>query len=210
MSTQYYFYKTINLINGKYYYGSGSLRKPYHGSGKNIIRAIKKYGINNFTTEKLRFFDTREEAYRFEDRFLKLYKISSDRNSYNIKDSALGGDPFTNNPNKEKLRENYRKSMKKQLLNPQRRKLCSAFRNLTPEQLAARKKIWSDAQRGSKNGRFKYSKKVAQLNIETNTVVHIYDYVRDLDSIGFNSKYVIDCCNGKTRSHKKFKWEWVD
>ena len=210
MVTQYYFYKTINLINKKYYYGSGSSSKPYHGSGKNILCALKKYGINNFFTEKLRFFNTREDAYLFEERFLKLYKISSDRNSYNIKDAALGGDPFTNNPNKERIRENYRKSMKKQLLDPKRRKLCNSFRNLTPEMLTERKKIWSAAQKGSKNGRFKYSKKVAQLDIETNSILHIYDYVRDLDKLNFNSKYVINCCNGISKTHKKYKWQWLD
>jgi hypothetical protein len=100
--------------------------------------------------------------------------------------------------------------MKKQLLDPERRKLCNVFRNLTPEKLASRKKIWSDAQRGSKNGRFKYSKKVAQLDIKTNNILHTYDYVRDLDKLGFNSKYIINCCNKKSVSHKKYKWKWID
>ena len=38
----FYFYKTTNLINGKFYYGSGSIKKPYYGSGINVIRAVKK------------------------------------------------------------------------------------------------------------------------------------------------------------------------
>ncbi len=66
------------------------------------------------------------------------------------------------------------------------------------------------AQKGSKNGRFKYSKKVAQIDIQTGCILHIYDYVRDLDKLKFNSKYVINCCNGKSLTHKKYKWEWVD
>lgn len=85
-----YFYKTTNLINGRYYYGSGS-RKQYLGSGKILLEAIDKYGKENFKVEILRQFDTREKAFKFEDRFLKLFKISEDLKSYNIKDSSIGG-----------------------------------------------------------------------------------------------------------------------
>ena len=61
----YYFYKTTNLINGKYYYGSGT-KKDYFGSGKLLLEAILKYGIENFKNEKLRFFESRELAFKFE------------------------------------------------------------------------------------------------------------------------------------------------
>lgn len=39
----YYFYKTTNLINGKFYYGSGS-KEDYLGSGKALNNAIQKHG----------------------------------------------------------------------------------------------------------------------------------------------------------------------
>lgn len=104
---KYYFYKTTNLINGKYYYGSSTLEryKNYLGSGKIITRALNKYGKENFKHEKLKFFETREEAFLFEARFLKIFKVSEDKNSYNIKNEGLGGDTFTNNPNKEQIRK---------------------------------------------------------------------------------------------------------
>lgn len=86
---EYYFYKTTCTINGKFYYGSGQFEN-YLGSGKYLIRAIKKYGKENFVTEKLRFFSSREEAFEFEDRFLRLYKISENTNSYNLKNAGLG------------------------------------------------------------------------------------------------------------------------
>jgi group I intron endonuclease len=85
-----YFYKTTNLINGRYYYGSGS-KKNYLGSGKILIEAISKYGKNNFKIEILKYFNSRKDAFLFEDRFLKLFKISEDPLSYNIKDCAVGG-----------------------------------------------------------------------------------------------------------------------
>ena len=85
-----YFYKTTNLINGRYYYGSGS-KKNYLGSGKILLEAISKYGKDNFKIEILKYFNNRKDAFLFEDKFLKLFKISEDPNSYNIKDSAVGG-----------------------------------------------------------------------------------------------------------------------
>jgi hypothetical protein len=88
--TPFYFYKTTNLINGKFYYGSGS-RMDYLGSGTNLIRAIKKYGKENFRIEKLRFFKTRKDAFYYEDRFLKLYKVNSLVESYNLINSGKTG-----------------------------------------------------------------------------------------------------------------------
>ena len=85
-----YFYKITNLVNGKFYYGSGS-RKIYLGSGFILKRAKVKYGEENFKIEKLKFFETRKEAYEFEDKFLKLYNIASLKESYNIINNAHGG-----------------------------------------------------------------------------------------------------------------------
>ena len=90
---EYYFYKTTCTINGKFYYGSGSTSKSYLGSGKILNQAIQKYGRENFVMEKLRFFKSREDAFEFEGRFLRLYKISENTNSYNLKDSGIGGFP---------------------------------------------------------------------------------------------------------------------
>lgn len=98
-----YFYIIVNKLNGQRYYGSGT-KKNYFGSGVYLHHAIKKYGIENFEKTILKFFPTRTDAFAFEDRFLKLYKISSLENTYNIKDCGKGGDTFTNNPNEESIR----------------------------------------------------------------------------------------------------------
>lgn len=60
----YYIYITTNKINGKKYIGQhkGKPDDNYLGSGINLIKAIKKYGKENFFKEILCFCETREEA----------------------------------------------------------------------------------------------------------------------------------------------------
>lgn len=87
----YYFYKTTNLINGMYYYGVGH-QNNYLGSGKYLKRALKKYGPDNFNKEILKWFKTLEDAFNFEDRFLKLFNLRDDTNSYNLCNNTFGGD----------------------------------------------------------------------------------------------------------------------
>jgi hypothetical protein len=50
-------YKTTNLVNGKIYVGQHytSADDGYLGSGLKIIRAIKKYGKENFFRETIEF-----------------------------------------------------------------------------------------------------------------------------------------------------------
>lgn len=67
---KYYFYRTTNLINGKYYQGVHHSRcpekDPYCGSGLGIINAVKKYGRENFKVEIIKYFDSLDEAYKYE------------------------------------------------------------------------------------------------------------------------------------------------
>lgn len=100
-----YFYKITNLINGKYYYGStihDNLKK-YGGSNKNIKAAYKKYGKGNFKFEKLKMFETREEAFEFEERFLRLYNMKNNKMSYNMSNHGKGGDTISQHPNRDKI-----------------------------------------------------------------------------------------------------------
>jgi hypothetical protein len=120
-----------------------------------------------------------------------------------------------NNPNynrdfTEAERRNMSDAQKKRFQDPNERLKANPFHGITEERRTELSEIWSNASKGAKNGRFKYDKKVARIDKETDKVLEVYDYVRDLDALGYTSKYVINCCNGKSITHAKFKWAWVD
>jgi hypothetical protein len=110
-----YFYIITNNINKKYYYGSGS-KANYFGSSSLLRASIEKHGIENFTFTILKEFNTRSAAFAFEDRFLKLYKISKDRNSYNLKDAGQGGNTLEHNPNREEIIKQRNKKVSASLM----------------------------------------------------------------------------------------------
>ena len=97
-----YFYKITNKLNGKYYYGSGQ-HNNYTGSGVALKRAQRKYGLNAFEYRVLKYFDDRNDAYRFEHLFLTIYKLDKDQKSYNCVRNACGG--YISDEQYEKNRE---------------------------------------------------------------------------------------------------------
>jgi glycine cleavage system H lipoate-binding protein len=90
MKKYHYLYKITNIINNKYYIGvhsTNNLDDKYFGSGTAIKNAIKKYGIENFKKEVIEFFDTAEEKWLPEIKYVTL-DVTKDKNSYNM---APGG-----------------------------------------------------------------------------------------------------------------------
>lgn len=96
-------YKTINLINNKYYIGvhntNSNTKSFYLGSGKLLKLAIKKYGRKNFIRETLATFKNEADAYAFEKQII-TEDMLLDTTCYNITEG--GGNPPTfcgeNNP----------------------------------------------------------------------------------------------------------------
>lgn len=89
----HYFYKITNIETGSYYYGvhnTDNLNDGYMGSGKVLRLAYKKYGIDKFTKEIVRFFDTMDEAFEYEHEIVNEETLK-DPKCYNVQ---IGGKFF--------------------------------------------------------------------------------------------------------------------
>lgn len=99
----YYLYQITNLVNNKIYVGvhkTMDMNDGYMGSGKVILRAIEKHGIDNFKKDILETFVDSESMYAREkevvtDEFLLREDV------YNLRRGGLGGFDYINaNPSK--------------------------------------------------------------------------------------------------------------
>ena len=89
-------YITTNLINGRQYIGDHStdnLNDGYLGSGKALIKAISKYGKENFKREILEECDTKLTAWRKQKEYISKYNTITPH-GYNIC-PAGGPDPLS-------------------------------------------------------------------------------------------------------------------
>ncbi|GAA5497751.1 GIY-YIG nuclease family protein [Lactiplantibacillus plajomi] len=97
-----YTYRITNQINGKIYIGkkeSPVFVKTYFGSGKLIQRAIKKYGLENFTIDVLGYYQTLEALNQAEiDAIAKYQSNFQYGHGYNIASGGDGGDLLRNDP----------------------------------------------------------------------------------------------------------------
>jgi len=88
----YIIYKTINLINNKFYIGMHStlnLEDGYLGSGKIILSAIRLYGKANFSREILHLCDSEEEMILKEIEIVNE-ELVKDENCYNLRMGGTG------------------------------------------------------------------------------------------------------------------------
>lgn len=118
-------YKTINLINGREYVGSHiteNLNDGYLGTGKLILRAIKKYGKENFKREILKDCESEKEARNEEENFIKLEKTLIP-NGYNINPTGQSG--FTGRKHSKKTKALISKINRIKLKDPKIRKKIS-------------------------------------------------------------------------------------
>jgi len=105
---QYNIYKTTNLVNGRFYWGvhdSIDENDGYFGSNKILLKAIKKYGEESFRRVTKLLYDTAKEAFADEKLIVTQKYLDENPMCYNIMPGGKGGDKFTNNPNKEKIRK---------------------------------------------------------------------------------------------------------
>lgn len=79
-------YKTTNLINGKIYIGQSNANDPnYLGSGTTILKAINKYGKENFIIEILEICGDKEQLNIRETYWIKFFNSTNIDIGYNIR-----------------------------------------------------------------------------------------------------------------------------
>lgn len=87
-----YIYITTNLINNKIYIGKHVANQyepeKYIGSGKVLLRAIKKYGKDNFKNELLCECGSEEELNTQERYYIQCYNSTNPKIGYNISDGG--------------------------------------------------------------------------------------------------------------------------
>jgi len=94
----YTIYQTTNTVNGKVYVGKHITKDPnddYLGSGKNIRRAVTKYGRDKFTKEVLHVFNSEDEM-NLKEKELVTEEFCARKDTYNICEGGKGGFGFIN------------------------------------------------------------------------------------------------------------------
>ena len=92
----HYIYQITNIVNQKIYIGKRSCSclpqddTGYMGSGKAILRAIKKYGVSAFTKEVLSIWDTEELCLLEEARIVDENFVAR-KDTYNMKTGGIQG-----------------------------------------------------------------------------------------------------------------------
>ena len=92
-----YIYRITNKLDGKIYVGLRSLPKEdpnYWGSGLHIQRAIKKYGVENFTRDILEWCETKEKLNEREVYWIKTLDARNPDVGYNIVAGGTGGNTY--------------------------------------------------------------------------------------------------------------------
>lgn len=89
-----YIYLTTNLINGKKYVGQHRSARfqpdKYIGSGVLLLKAIEKYGIENFKCELLESCNSDDELNEKEIYWIKKLNAVEDEDYYNLCKGGLG------------------------------------------------------------------------------------------------------------------------
>lgn len=127
----FYVYKIINKINNKIYVGqtTETLKKRFKrhcgyqlNNDDHLHRAMKKYGIENFSIELIEEVNNQEELDEREYYWIQYYNAINE--GYNIKDTKgkCGGDTLSNNKNLKIIKQKLSNS-KKGKLNPNARKI---------------------------------------------------------------------------------------
>lgn len=114
----YYLYEIKNNVNDKIYVGvhkTTDLADGYMGSGKILLQAMKKYGIENFSKRIIEMFETPEEMFNREKEIVTEEFLARD-DTYNLRRGGRGGFDYINSSGIVKMRGKQHTDSTKQKL----------------------------------------------------------------------------------------------
>jgi group I intron endonuclease len=152
-------------------------------------------------------FEVLEEVVRIEEMHQLEEKWINKIGELNGVKSAVGGDRVS------QLTGQRRERWKEKLKNRPKNHNTSCFKDLTLEEREDRLRVWSEAKRGSKNGRYIHNRnQIEQIDKKTREVIHTYKDLCEVESAGFERRNVLNCLNKKKsfNSCKGFIWRWKD
>jgi group I intron endonuclease len=205
-----YIYETTNLVNNKKYIGkkvTDSNSDKYIGSGVLLIKAIKKYGRENFIKKIIDVATNNDELTQKEIYWIDYFNAVKSNQYYNICKGGEGGDWYSNISEEKRLQfiekcknraGNYNHSEETK----DKIRKGNKGRKFSDES----KKLMSIAK---KKSRPYARKKILQLTID-NQIVKIFDGIIEAAEFGFSPTKITACCKGKNKTHKNYKWVYYE
>jgi len=196
-------YIWTNKINNKKYIGShiGTETDGYIGSGKAFVKAIEKYGINNFERTILEFVDDNNIIREKEQYYLDLYDAANNKMFYNMKTKAGGGFEYINNdPFLQEQNAKRFKTLWKEIPHPR----GMLGKKHTKENMEKTKNGWDN---WAKNNLLRPVEKYTIDNVFISEYESISAAAKSLNGNASNIKYTIE---GKFKHAYGYKWKYKE
>lgn len=215
-------YKITNSINNKIYIGQTcrdfnirvkqhiyNSKKPLEREKQAILRAIYKYGEDNFIFEELLSVKSIEDANNFEKYFIKLFNSQNKKYGYNL---TGGGSSFYNltEEQKEKKNKNISKahlgkirteeSKRKQSESRKNKKISPPWKGGTLSE--EWRKNLSEAHKGQISHR---KRKVGKF--KDGILIKEYESITAAEKDGFYQGAIQKCLKNIYKQHKGFQWK---
>lgn len=202
-----YIYQIRNKLNGKSYIGkteySVERRWKEHcraytqekNQTRALYRAMNKYGINNFECTTL--IETNNPN---EDEINYIQKYDTYHNGYN---ETLGGDgaAYLELPEDDICKYYITSQSLKNTVE------YFGYDKMTIKKVLYKHNIpMADA---CTVARLAHSQAVAQIDPNTDEIIHIFSSVAEAEKATGNSKHIGSVCTGKRKTAKGFKWKYV-
>lgn len=196
-----FIYITINKLNNKKYIGkchySNQGWKTYLGSGTSLLKAIEKYGKENFERQIIEECMTKEELAECEKKWINYFKACERRDFYNIAKGGLGGIPFHTKETRRKLSISHRGH-----LNPQFGKnISDNHKNILSN--VNKNRVFSEKTK-MKMSQTRITKKIGTRKVILVNTDEVFDSVIEAEAkYKAHNGHISKVCQGKRKSAGK-------